>query len=197
MTETVKFDPGIGELVLDFNNYINNIYSNLMSLHSPHQKRIQFKLYANKILDYIKNNISFYKGCLLWAYYIVKSNENSPKEITGNIFLNMTDEEKENYDCLMQVNFLENYFDSFERDTTYYLGKKILIPDNWKKILTIYSEFLEVNRGFINTKNTSDIVLPDKIKLMNNDLSYIKNLIDNVILSKNLNLFVDDQKLVI
>ena len=47
MTDTVKFDPGIGALTYNFNEYINDIYSNIMNLHSLNQKRMKFKLSLN------------------------------------------------------------------------------------------------------------------------------------------------------
>lgn len=190
MAETVKFDPGIGDLVVDFNEYINNFYSNLMSLYSINQKRTKFKLYAQKIEKNIKNNIAFYWGCLLWAYHIYNSNIEEPKEITGNIFYNLTEEQKLQYDYKIQINFMENYFDSFERDINYYTGKKYQIPDTWKKILELYSEFLDKNQGFTNTKLTSDIVLPDKLKNMNLNIN-IESLINKSIYEKNLDILLN------
>ncbi len=185
MVDTVKFDPGIGELVVDFNEYINGVYSQLMSFSTINQKRARFKLYVNKIEQNIENNIAFYCGCLLWAYYIVNENKKSPKDIIGNAFLNMKDEEKEEYDYLIQVNFLENYFDSFERDVLYYTGQKKLIPENWKKILELYSEFLKLNNGFVNTKSTSDIKLPEQLSKI--DIKEdINNLINKAISEKSL-----------
>lgn len=185
MVDTVKFDPGMGELVVDFNEFINGVYSQLMSFRTIHQKRARFKLYVNKIEKYIENNISFYFGCLLWAYYIKNSNAGSPKEIVGNVFLNMTQEQKEEYDYLIQVNFMENYFESFERDVLYYTGQKKLIPDSWKKILALYSEFLTLNEGFVNTKSTADIKLPELFK--NIDISIdIQKVIDKAIQDKSL-----------
>ncbi len=167
MVQTVKFDPGMGEFVLDFNNFINELYSQMMSFKTIHQKRARFKIYASKIEKYMKNNIAFYLGCLLWAYTIHNENIKAPKDIVGNPFLNMSDDEKENYDYLIQVNFLENYFDCFERDTLYYTGKKVEISNEWKEILSLYAEFLELNKGFVSTKTTTDIKLPEKVMNMN------------------------------
>ena len=110
MVETVKFDPGMGELVVDFNEFVNSVYSQLMSFRTIHQKRARFKLYVSKIEKAMENNVAFYFGCLLWAYYIVNENKQAPKEIVGNVFLNMSKEDKEEYDYLIQVNFMENYF---------------------------------------------------------------------------------------
>ena len=191
MTNTVKFDPGIGELVVEINEYINDIYSDLLNLHSPNQKRIKFKLYSDKIYMYMKNNIAFYFGCLLWAYYIQNSNIKEPKIIEGNSFLNLTPEQIEQYDYTMQVNFLDNYFDSYERDTAYYIGRKTIIPEKWKNILSVYTAFLKLNNGFTKTKTTADIVLPDKLKNLNLNLTEIKTLIDKTIENQDLNVLLD------
>lgn len=186
MVETVKFDPGMGDLVVDFNEFVNSVYSQLMSFRTIHQKRARFKLYVSKIEKAMENNIAFYFGCLLWAYYLVKENDKNPKEIVGNVFLNMTQEQKDDYDYLVQVNFMENYFESFERDVNYYTGQKKLIPNFWKEILNLYSEFLTLNSGFVDTKMTSDIKLPEK--LLKLDIKEdINNVIINAIENKSLN----------
>ena len=190
MSDKVKFDPGIGNLVIDFNNFINDVYSQLMSFRTIHQKRARFKLYSNKIITNMKNNIAFYLGCLLWAYHIKNVNTDSPKEIEGNIFLNLTEEEKNNYDYMIQVNFMENYFDSYERDFLYYTGQETKIPEEWKIILALYIEFLEKNKGFINTRTTDDIILPDTLN--NKKISEnINSIIQETIEKKDLNLLLN------
>lgn len=192
MAKTVKFDPGMGEFVLNFNEFVNDVYSQLMSFRTIHQKRARFKLYTAKIERYMKNNIAFYLGCLLWAYYIVNENKNDPKELVGNVFLNMSDEEKAEYDYMIQVNFMENYFECFERDVLYYTGKKVAIPEQWKKILSLYSEFLTLNNGFVATKTTNDIVLPEMLKNMKTDKD-VSKLIDNAISTKSLEVLLDTE----
>ncbi len=196
MSDKVKFDPGIGNFVIDFNNFINDVYSQLMSFRTIHQKRARFKLYSNKIITNMKNNIAFYLGCLLWAYHIKNVNADNPKEIEGNIFLNLTEEEKNNYDYMIQVNFMENYFDSYERDFLYYTGQETKIPEEWKSILALYIEFLERNKGFINTKTTEDIILPDL--LSNKKISEdINTIIQDTIEKKDLNLLLNMANIVL
>lgn len=196
MSDKVKFDPGIGNFVIDFNNFINDVYSQLMSFRTIHQKRARFKLYSNKIITNMKNNIAFYLGCLLWAYHIKNVNADNPKEIEGNIFLNLTEEEKNNYDYMIQVNFMENYFDSYERDFLYYTGQVTKIPEEWKSILALYIEFLERNKGFINTKTTEDIILPDL--LSNKKISEdINTIIQDTIEKKDLNLLLNMANIVL
>ncbi len=161
MVATVKFDPGIGELVIDFNEYVNSVYSQMMNFKTINQKKARFNLHVNKIEKHMEDMVAFYYGCLLWAYYITTL----PKcDIVGNPFLGMSEEQKENYDYLIQVNFLENYFDSFERDVLYYTGKKKQISAKWREILCLYSEFLTLNKGFTNAKSNTDIYLPEKLK---------------------------------
>ncbi len=185
MSDCVEFDPGIGNLVLNLNDFVNNVYSQLMSFKTIHQKRARFKLYYSKIEKYIKNNIDFYTGCLIWAYYLSNTEE---KTVINNPFLNLTDEQKEEYDFFMQVNFLENFFDSFERDMLYYTGIKYSIPVEWKNILSLYSEFIQLNDGFVNVNTTKDIKLPEKLK--NAHISAdINELVQNVIKSEDLGLF--------
>lgn len=193
MAEKVKFDPDIGELTVNFNGYINDVYSHLLNLYSPHQKRTQFKLYLNKIQKYMENNIAFYLGCLIWAYILVNENINSPKEIEGNVFLNMTPEEIKKYDYTLQVNFMDNYFDSFERDSAYYSGKKIIISQKWHDIVELYTEFLELNKGFIETKTTADIKLPEKIKNLNLNIDTLKDTINNAIKEKDLSIILNTE----
>ena len=196
MSDKVKFDPGIGNFVIDFNNFINDVYSQLMSFRTIHQKRARFKLYSNKIITNMKNNIAFYLGCLLWAYHIKNVNADNPKEIEDNIFLNLTEEEKNNYDYMIQVNFMENYFDSYERDFLYYTGQETKIPEEWKSILALYIEFLEKNKGFINTKTTEDIILPDL--LSNKKISEdINTIIQDTIEKKDLNLLLNMANIVL
>lgn len=190
MTDTVKFDPGMGEFVVDFNEFINNLYSQMMSFRTIHQKRARFKLYSSKINRYIKNNLSFYLGCLLWAYYLANENKNNPKQIVGNVFSSLTEEQINDYDYLIQVNFLENYLENYERDVLYYCGQKFQIPEIWKNILSLYTEFLELNKGFIKTKTTEDIRLPEKLQNIKFDFD-IKEKIEEAINKKDLEILLN------
>ena len=187
--ETVKFDPGMGEFAENFNEYINDLYSQLLSLGSIAKKRIKFKMSSPKIERMMKNNLGFYNGCLLWAYYIYNENVSSPKEISENYFLYLSKEQLENYDYMCQINFMDNYFDSYERDLLYYTGKKFETPEQWRKITEAYSEFLELNKGFSTAKYTSDIKLPEVLQNKKIDVD-IKAAIDNAIEKKDLTLLL-------
>lgn len=190
MSQIIAFDPGIGQLVEDFNGYINDIYSQLMNFRSISQKRVKFRLVNDKIYSQLENTIAFYQGCLLWAYYIKKDTGEQVKDITGNVFLSLTSEQIKDYDYLMQVNFIESYFESYERDTLYYLGRKVEIPGIWKKILNLYKDFIELNKGFVNTRTTKDLLLPDELS-PSSSLENIFETINKSIKNKNLKILFD------
>lgn len=190
MTETIAFDPGIGKLVVDFNDFLNKVYSQLYVSHTIHAKKAKFKLYSGKIYKYMRNNIAFYMGCLLWAYYIVKENNNTPKTIDGNIFSNLTEKQIQDYDFLEQINFLESYFDQYTKDIMFYTGQKIQIPNKWIEIIKLYKEFIILNNGFIATKMTSDLMLPERLK--NTEFNFnIKSKIDEAINKKDLEILLN------
>ncbi len=190
MENTVKFDPGIGELVVDLYDFTNYFYSQLAMLKSKYQKNTFFYSNAFKLKKYIKNNICFYTGCLLWAYYIKNENTNTPKEIEGNVFYNLTEEELKNYDYLSQVKFLGEFFNKFEKDVLIYTGKKYQIPAEWRQVLNLYTEFLSLNKGFVKTKMTSDIELPELLTNLKFDFD-INALISRAISEKNLEILSD------
>lgn len=187
---SVKFDTGIGSLVFDLFDFAQYFYSQLLQIRSKYEQNTFFFSNSIKIKKYIKNNISFYLGCLLWAYYIHNENIKSPKEIENNVFLNLSNEEIEEYDYLSQVTFLKEFFNQFEKDVLRYTKKKYEIPYRWKEILNLYSEFLTLNKGFINTKTTADIKLPDKIQNLNININ-INEYIQKAINENNLDLLLE------
>lgn len=190
MSNSVKFDTGIGDLVVDLFDFAQYFYSQLSQIRSKYEQNTFFYSNSLKIKKYMKNNIAFYFGCLLWAYYLNKNNENSPKDIEDNVFLNLTEEQLEQYDYLSQVTFLQEFFVQFEKDVFRFTKKKYEIPTLWKKIVNLYAEFLTLNEGFVNTKTTADIKLPKEINSLNIDFdinSYIQKAINN----KNLDMLLE------
>lgn len=158
----VLFDPGFAPLVEHFSGNISVCDQIMSSLNSLHQKKFKFKILYPQIMNLIENNVSFYYGCLLWAFCIVNQNKNAPAEILNNSFLDMSEADLENYDYNQEIDFLIEYFKTFERDSKYYLGKSLTLPPMWIEIINIYKEFLVLNKGFVNVRTTEDIVLPEK-----------------------------------
>lgn len=159
----VLFDPGFAPFVEQFSGNIKICNQIMSSLNSLHQKKFKFKVLYPQILKLIENNVAFYYGCLLWAFCIVKQNINSPVEILNNSFYGLNEEELENFDYSEEIDFIIEYLKTFERDSKYYLNKSADINVFWQEILNTYKEFLLLNKGFINVKNTNDVILPERL----------------------------------
>ncbi len=192
MSDTVKFDPGIGELFVNFNDFIDPIYTKLKSMPTLVQKRITFKMAEQKIVKAMRNNVAFYAGCMMWAYYI--SNMQEEKQLEGNAFLDMPEDIRKNYDYLIPLNFIDAYFEAFEKDTGYYVGRKSTIPQKWKNIVAVYRKFLKLNDGFLNTKTNKDVQLPDEVKNYNFNFD-IPTRIEQAIQKRNLDILLENIEL--
>lgn len=175
---SVPFDPGYSKHITSFMYFYEQIKAELKQFKTLQQRAFKYKMYLNKILEILKKEVGFYYGCLLWASYI--KNENPPKIISENSFLDQPFEDLEKYDYLMEVKYLLKFFKEYQREMSYYNVKhNSTIDEKYIKIVEIYKKFLEINKSFIATKTTDDLLLPDKIKTLNpNDLIEIKRLID-------------------
>ena len=94
----------------------------------------------------------FYLGCMLWAACI----KDMDKPVLNNLCCGAEYNEKETVE---EVDFIRKYLEQFEKDTKYYLAQAYKTEDFTLKILDEYEEFLKVNKGFTEVKNTSDIKL--------------------------------------
>ena len=73
------------------------------------------------------------------------------------------------------------------KDSKYYLGKEYKYDEILVKILEVYKEFLTLNCGFVSTKTTGDVQLPQCIKTPDEKtLEQIHEKIQEVIKSGNL-----------
>lgn len=176
------FDPGFAGLVHPFSDNISACNGIIGSLKSMHQKKFKFKILHPQMHKLIENNVAFYYGCLLWAYYLSNAFKDS-HEISGNPFYEMNDKDLEEYGITYDVDYLINYLPKFENDTKYYLGKAVNIPEKWLTILNQYREFILLNNGFQKVKMTSDIKLPENL-LPQLSTEEIKNAIYKSIESK-------------
>lgn len=187
MDKKALFDPGFAPFVYSFSDNILAINQVLASVKSPQQRKFKFKMLQPQIISLVENNISFYLGCLMWAKYL--KDELKDKEIVGNSFLGFDFEAAhitEDKFC-EDINLLIAYFDRYVKDTKFYLGKESQLSDKWLEIATIYKEFLLLNKSFVKTALTNDLILPENISQVvadNNELN--KNFIDKAINEKNL-----------
>ena len=71
------------------------------------------------------------------------------------------------------------------------MSKELALPEKALEIATTYKDFLLLNKSFVNTKKTNDIILPaniDKVILNSNEDNKI--LIENSLTNKNLSILL-------
>ena len=139
MSNTVAFDPGYGQYLTSFINTIEYMYGEINKFKNLGQKKFKFKTFYPQILALIEQNTAFYLGCMLWAIY-VKSQNNAT--LTGNHCLGQEyNEELE----LMEINYMVEFINHFDKDTKYYLNKTF-----------DYCKTKKYNICMIDTKNHTD-----------------------------------------
>lgn len=172
----VQFDPGFIQHISAFMPNIDYVNETLNRYRNFAQKKQQFKMFYPKIKSLLENYLGFYLGCILWAVYI-KQFEN--KELLNNICFGGEYSEEE---TLSEVDFITNYIEQLKKDVKYYTGQNFSIDTTSINILAAYREFLKENKGFVETKTTSDIVIPKSFKTPEQkSLDEILNKIEEVI----------------
>jgi len=155
----VLFDPGIGNFFTRFSDYAYAIEYELDQIKSFHTKRSRYVAALPGLLELFYNNIAFYNGCLMWAFYISNSFEDE-KKLLNNPFWGRNTEEYDFYD---EIDFISGYFDKFERNSKYYFNKSSNIELKYKKIVETYKKFLQINNNFVSVKFAKEIKLPENI----------------------------------
>ncbi len=164
MKEKIKFDPGFAPLVIDSLQQLGYTYYSFNAISNIKLKKINYIQTSKKLEKYLKNNISFYLGCLMWAKYISQFED---YEIEGNKLLGEVCEEKEYTD---EINFLIDLVEKeMPRDYKYFLNKNFPLDERYLPILKTYRDFLIINKGFCNCSNTSEIKIPQNLKQLSKD----------------------------
>ena len=172
----VQFDPGFIQHISAFEPNIEYVYNTLSTCRNFNQKKMQFKMFYPKIQSLLKNYLGFYLGCILWAVYIKNLDE---KPILNNLCFG--GEYSEN-DTLEEIDFIKKYIEQLKKDVKYYTGQNFSIDSQSLNILDAYRNFLKENKGFVETKTTKDIKLPEGFKTSSDkDLKEILEGIEKVI----------------
>ena len=159
----VKFDPGYAPIVINALGQVGYNYYTFSAIPDLKLKRLNFPHVLRKIESALKINVAFYLGCLLWASYIKKFDA----EIEGNQLLG---EECSEAEYTSEINFLiDTVENQLSRDSKYYTGKPYSIDSRYLPILKAYKEFLIQNEGFVNCSKTSQIIIPESLKKMNDE----------------------------
>lgn len=173
----IQFDPGFIQHISAFEPNIEYVYNTLSTCRNFNQKKMQFKMFYPKIQSLLKNYLGFYLGCILWAVYI--KNLDDEKPILNNLCFG--GEYSEN-DTLEEIDFIKKYIEQLKKDVKYYTGQNFSIDSQSLNILDAYRNFLKENKGFVETKTTKDIKLPEGFKTPSDkDLKEILEGIEKVI----------------
>ena len=154
----LEFDLGFAPFILAFRGTVEYLYMDINRFKNLSQKKMKFRQYYKKMLDMFNNNLGFYVGCLMWAAYIKTQPE---QEILNNNCLGQEYNEEEN---ISDTEFMIKFLELLPKDVKYFLGQNYEINQADMKILELYKEFLILNKGFVNSKNNTDIVLPNGVK---------------------------------
>ena len=172
-----------------FRETLEYLYLDINKYKNFSQKKIKFLQYYKKILRIFNNNLGFYTGCLMWASYLKTQDE---QEILNNHCLGKEYCEE---DCTADVDYMLKFVELFPKDMKYFISETFEFPPKTTEILTSYKEFLIINKGFINTKNSSELLLPNSIKLDNAET--FKEKIDDALLIGSLEKLVEYKDLIL
>jgi len=169
-------------LVMDSIGQVGCTYYMFSAIRDLKLKRINFPNVYRKIESFLKENVAFYLGCMLWAAYISGCKN---CQIEGNMLLgeNATEEE-----YTSEINFLIGFLEKdLPRDCKYYLNKPYHPDEKYLTILKAYKEFLIINKGFVECENTDKILLPQNFKPQDEKtLEQINNIIQKAIENRNI-----------
>ncbi len=188
-TKGLEFDPGFAPFILAFRGTVEYLYLDINKFKNLSQRKMKFRQYYKKFLELFYNNLGFYVGCLMWAAYIKTQPE---QEILNNPCLGGVYSEDEN---TSDVDFMIRFLELFPKDMKYFLGENYEINPQDMEILEMYKEFLTINKGFVNSKTNSDILLPQGMKTDNAES--FKDKIEEIIKGEDLSKFVEIRDLIL
>ncbi len=157
----ILFDPGYSPLIIPLVENMEAYTSILASQRTLQQKKFRFKIIYPQIFKILSNNVAFYYGCLLWAFYLTNEYKNAPKKLIGNTFLSMNNTKNIIDQMSEYILNIKNSIAVLEKDYKYFVGSQAEIPKFWYEILDVYIEFLELNNAFIACSTTVDIKIPE------------------------------------
>lgn len=174
----LEFDPGFAPYILAFRGTVEYLYMDINRFKNLSQRKMKFRQYYKKFLELFNNNLGFYVGCLMWAAYIKTQPE---QDILNNNCLGGEYNEEEN---VSDVDFMIKFHELLPKDMKYFLGMDYEINPEDLKILEMYKEFLTINKGFVNSKKNTDILLPSGMKT--DGAENFKDRIDEVLKTEDL-----------
>ncbi len=188
MTKGLEFDPGFAPFILAFRGTVEYLYMDINRFKNLSQRKMKFRQYYKKFLELFNNNLGFYIGCLMWAAYLKTQPE---QEILNNHCLNQEYDEEAN---ISDTEFMIKFLELFPKDMKYFLGENYKIDKTDLEILNLYKDFLIINKGFVDTKNNTELKLPEKMKT--EDAESFKDKIENVLKTEDLSKLLEYKNLI-
>lgn len=188
MTKGLEFDPGFAPFILAFRGTVEYLYMDINRFKNLSQRKMKFRQYYKKFLELFNNNLGFYIGCLMWAAYLKTQPE---QEILNNHCLNQEYDEEAN---ISDTEFMIKFLELFPKDMKYFLGENYEIDKTDLEILNLYKDFLIINKGFVDTKNNTELKLPEKMKT--EDAESFKDKIENVLKTEDLSKLLEYKNLI-
>lgn len=188
MSAGLEFDPGFAPYILAFRGTVEYLYMDINRFKNLSQRKMKFRQYYKKFLELFNNNLGFYVGCLMWAAYIKTQPE---QDILNNNCLGGEYNEEEN---VSDVDFMIKFLELLPKDMKYFLGMNYEINSEDIKILEMYKEFLTINKGFVNSKKNTDILLPSSVKT--DGAENFKDKIDEVLKMEDLSKLLEYKDLI-
>ena len=188
MSAGLEFDPGFAPYILAFRGTVEYLYMDINRFKNLSQRKMKFRQYYKKFLELFNNNLGFYVGCLMWAGYIKTQPE---QDILNNNCLGGEYNEEEN---ISDVDFMIKFLELLPKDMKYFLGMDYEINQDDIKILEMYKEFLTINKGFVNSKKNTDILLPAGMKT--DGAENFKDKIDEVLKTEDLSKLLEYNDLI-
>ena len=184
----LEFDPGFAPYIMAFRGTVEYLYMDINRFKNLSQRKMKFRQYYKKFLELFNNNLGFYVGCLMWAAYIKTQPE---QDILNNNCLDGEYNEEEN---VSDVDFMIKFLELLPKDMKYFLGMNYEINPEDLKILEMYKEFLTINKGFVNSKKNTDILLPSGMKTDGSEI--FKDKIDEVLKIEDLSKLLEYKDLI-
>ena len=160
--DKVPFDPGYSAIYVPIIGDIEAFAQEYSKLKAAHQKKFWLVKFEPQILNLIEKNSAFYLGCMLWGGFLHFRYPN--KEITGNATSNISKEERERFDCAEEVKIVLNFIKNLDRDFVYLVKRHSKVSKFTREILENYVEFAQINKNFVDTKNTNEIKIPEVVE---------------------------------
>jgi len=184
----LEFDPGFAPYIMAFRGTVEYLYMDINRFKNLSQRKMKFRQYYKKFLELFNNNLGFYVGCLMWAAYIKTQPE---QDILNNNCLGGEYNKEEN---VSDVDFMIKFLELLPKDMKYFLGMNYEINPEDLKILEMYKEFLTINKGFVNSKKNTDILLPSGMKT--DGAENFKDKIDEVLKTEDLSKLLEYKDLI-